>query len=376
MILGDRVRQARELRGLTQTALAEGVGLKQSAIAHIETGRSQPSEDVLGRIALQTGFPVSFFQQGPPPQFSPGSLLFRALRSTTARERAQAQRYGEIIFENVSRMASRVTPLNPLRLPEVAGGVESDFAADLTRTAFGLRPDSPVPNLINLIERSGVTVLALPVRLAKRDAYSLWAGPKLEEPVIVLSNGVPGDRQRFSVAHELGHLVLHRTVRSSIRQLENEADRFAASFLLPRTPMEHDLIPPITLSGLAGLKPRWGVSIQALVKRAFDLGVLKDHEYRYLFEQIGARGWRTLEPVPLAAERPRALGRMAELMYGKPVDPRRMAADWCLSPHLAASIIEAQARDSTTGPTGSSGDSSSNVVDFRLSRTPGTSSPR
>lgn len=365
MIHGDRVRQARELRGLTQTTLAEGVGLKQAAIAHIETGRSQPSEDVFRRIALQTGFPVSFFEQGPPPQFSPGSLLFRALRSTTARERAQAQRYGEIMFENLGRMSTRVTPVNPLRLPEVVGGIESDFAADMTRTAFGLRPDSPVPNLINLVERSGVTVLTLPLRLSRRDAYSLWAGPKLEQPVIVLSSGVPGDRQRFSIAHELGHLVLHRTVRSAVRQLENEADRFAASFLLPRIPMEHELIPPITLSGLAALKPRWGVSIQALVKRAFDLGVLKDYEYRYLFEQIGARGWRTVEPVPLGAERPKALLRIAELLYGSPIDARRMASDWCVSPRLARSIIEAQMP--TSGEPGA-GDSPSNVIDFRVSR--------
>jgi Zn-dependent peptidase ImmA (M78 family)/DNA-binding XRE family transcriptional regulator len=343
MIHPDRLRQARELRALTQSRLALDVGVNQSAIAQFETGRAQPSEAVLGAIAVRTGFPIGFFLQGPPPEFSLGSLLFRSLRDTSARDRNQARRYGEIAYECAVRMGDRLRAVNPLRLPRLDQSVDPERAAELTRASLGLALDSPVKNLVNLIERAGVLALALPVKLPKRDAFSLWTHEVEARPVMVLAGDVPGDRLRFSAAHELGHLVMHHALRGSLPAIERDANRFAAAFLMPESAMRAQILPPVTLGSLAAMKPEWGVAIQALVVRAQNLGLISDSQYRTLFENIGMKGWRKAEPIPLPVERPRAFRKMAELLYGNPVDVQRFAADAQLSVSLAGRLIDAHA---------------------------------
>ena len=106
-------------------------------------------------------------------------------------------------------------------------------AARLTRTVFGLKAMERVPNIIRLVEKHGGAVFGLPIRLEGIDAFALWAHIDEDRPVIVLSSSTEGDRQRFSTAHELGHLVMHRNDARQSKVLESEADLFAAEFLLP-----------------------------------------------------------------------------------------------------------------------------------------------
>jgi Zn-dependent peptidase ImmA (M78 family)/DNA-binding XRE family transcriptional regulator len=365
MIQGDRVRQAREFNRLTQTELANRTGVDQSTIALIESGLRQPSAELVAGLSIQTGFPPAFFRLGPPPQFSLGSLLFRSPRTIAARDRDQAQRYGEIIFEWSARMAQEVVTVNPLRLPRLTG-TSPEQAAELTRAALGIGPERPVGHLINLVERSGVVVLALPTRLPKRDAFSVWTDTPPSMPVIALSTGVPGDRLRFSVAHEIGHLVMHSAPSGSIDQIEKEATRFAAAFLLPDASMYQELVPPLTPTVLADLKLRWGVAMQALVMRAKGLGIITPGQASYLFKQFAARGWRTHEPVELVPEKPRALRKMAELLYGSPIDAQRVAADTALPVRLVQDILDVHAgiEDMPQRPVSQS----TNVVRFKRRR--------
>jgi len=161
--------------------------------------------------------------------------------------------------------------------------------------------------------------------------------------LIAIAQGVPGDRLRFSVAHEVGHLVLHSSLKGSVAAIEKEADRFAAELLMPEEGIRQDLVPPITLSLLVELKPRWGVSIQALVMRSADLGILARGQATYLHRQISSRGWRKREPAELVPEKPRAYRKMAELLYGDPIDVSRLASDACLPATLVSDILEAHA---------------------------------
>ena len=110
---------------------------------------------------------------------------------------------------------------------------------------------------------------------------------------------------------------MHKGVHKYIRDLEKEADQFAAEFLLPENVMRELLSESFNLTVAARLKLRWRVSIQILVRRARDLGIITQRRYRYLFEQIGARGWRTKEPGEVPAERPRLFLQMAESLYQK-----------------------------------------------------------
>jgi Zn-dependent peptidase ImmA (M78 family)/transcriptional regulator with XRE-family HTH domain len=340
VITPARLRQARELRGLTQTTLARQVGVHPSAIAQLETGRIQPSPAVLEALSRATGFPPAFFTRPSGPALPLGSLRFRARAAMTARQRRQACWYAQTLYELMASLAAQTEYPTP-RLPRLTG--DPVAAAALTRQVLGLAPDQPIGPLIRILERHGVWVLAIPVPLPRRDACSAWAGGDGARPVIVVAATPAGDRRRFSVAHELGHLVLHHTPEGAPHALERQADAFAEAFLLPEAAMREALVPPITLTTLADLKTRWGVSLQALIRRAHTLGVLTPSQYRSLSAQLGARGWRTQEPITVPVERPRALRQLAELLYGRPIAYPSLADAMGLDPAFVRELLEAHA---------------------------------
>jgi Zn-dependent peptidase ImmA (M78 family) len=195
--------------------------------------------------------------------------------------------------------------------------------------------------LTSVIEQAGVAILSVPASFEKIDAYSTWAGPVKKRPIIVQASGAPGDRQRLTLAHELGHLVLHGQLAASIAEVENEANAFAAEFLMPEVTIGNELTPPITLTSIAGLKPRWGVSIQALIRRAKDIGSLNERQYRYLFEQLSKHGWRRREPetLDIQAEQPTLLRQMIEASYGSPPDYRGLAEELAWTEPLLLEVL-------------------------------------
>lgn len=357
MIFGERIEQARELHGWTQAQLADKVGVRQAAIAQFESGRAQPSGETASALSSHLAFPISFFFRPPTSYFPMGTLQFRARASMTAREQRQAYAYGKLLFEVFEGLASRLS-LPPLRLPRLSGDPED--AAALVRSELGLSSDAPIPNLIYALERAGVSVLALPDHLRGRDGFSAWAGDAQPRPCVFLSAGAPGDRQRHTTAHEIGELTLLELPPGKER--ERSADIFAAALLLPAEAMRRELVPPITLSDLMDLKPRWGVSIQALLIRAHHLGLVSDRRYRTLYQQIGAKGWRTSEPMALVAERPRALRKMIELLYGESIDFKRLAKDVAVDALLLRRIVQVHASKADLSGRSSRDDQTAAVV--------------
>ena len=311
MIYKERIRQARELKRLTQAQMAKAIGVAQPMIAHLEAGLRGSTPDVFEAIARETSMPPAFFEREPVTAFPMGSLVYRARVAATAGERKQAYQYVTLLVEQMQLMATRLT-IPPLELPAAENPVQ---AARLTREAFGIAPLRTVPHIINALERHGVIVFSLPFKLDKIDAFSSWATIDCERPIITLSSSCPGDRIRFSAAHELGHLVIHKGLHGATQALEREANQFAAEFLLPEQPMREILSERFDLALAALLKPRWKVSMQMLVRRARDLGIITERHYRSLFAQIGQNGWRKAEPGHLPIERPRLYRQMAEMLY-------------------------------------------------------------
>lgn len=349
MIYGERVRHARELAGKTQTALAEAAGISQPAIAQIEANATQPSESVLARIASATGFPPRFFQREPSRHFSYGSLLFRSHKTGTMRDEKRAIRIGQTIDELFVAFTKRLEPIrvNLTRLDRNEHSIEG--AARLVRSALAIPLGEPISRLLSAVERAGVVVYSTPIELEKQQAFSLWAGPRLDRPVIAFVRGQPADRVRWGVSHELGHLALHPGPIAGV-DIEKEAHQFAAEFLMPAETFTQELSGHVTLTTLMKLKTRWKASMQAIVMRCRDVGAITERQARYLFQQISARGWRKAEPVEIPAERPRALRQMAEMLYGTPIDYRRLADDSALPPLLLREIFEDMATASGGGP--------------------------
>jgi Zn-dependent peptidase ImmA (M78 family)/transcriptional regulator with XRE-family HTH domain len=341
MFNGDRLRQARELRLLTQSDLARRVRKSQAAIANIEGCFNLPSPELVAALAAHTRFPASFFSSEKGLEFPMESLMFRSRSATTRREAIAACRYAEIVYEVIALLARFVTPV-PIRLARLPR-TPAAIAAQQTRRILNISPDEPVEHLIHELEKSGVIVLALPLDLKRIDAFSSWVpGTGASQiPVVAVCSGRPGDRLRWNVAHELGHLVLHGHLKHLRKEQHQEADQFAAEFLLPEKSIRTEIFGPVTLSSLAPLKPRWMVSIQSLVYRAHDLSLISRRQYAYLFEQLSARGWRLKEPpnLDVEMEKPRLLSKMAEVAFGMPVDIGRIAAEAKLSTQMVEEIL-------------------------------------
>jgi Zn-dependent peptidase ImmA (M78 family) len=359
MLNGDRVRQAREIRGMTQSTLASLVGIHQSNVARIEQNGFFASDSLVKGIALHTDFPENFLTQDAAPDFPLGSLLFRKRGSLKSQEKYKVRQLARLVYELFAKLSANFraydTKIPALREPAA-------LAAKITRSALGYSPDLPITDLVHRLERHGVIVLALPVDLADHDAFSLWVDDDPPRPLLVITAGKPGDRLRFNLAHELGHLVLHRSAASSLADMEGEANAFAAEFLMPREVLRREFPIPLTLSGLADMKKKWGISIQALALRARDIGVVTDRQYKYLVRQLSMKGWRQHEPVHIEPEKPRLLRKMVELVYGTS-DFAARAADLVNAP---PTLIE-QVVDCFAGPPSTSHNSatqSNNVIVF------------
>src|SRR6266852_2502883 len=352
MIYGERIRQVRELRGWTQLELAEKLEIKQPFIAKLEGDRTNPPAQLIENLALLSGFPLEFFGREPEVDFPAGSLLFRAHSVMTVKESAEIYRYAQLTFGLWQTMLrKRKFKAFPIALPT---GVSQDpqEAAGLTRNELGLSPDKPIPHLMHALEKAGVLILGLSRSFEHRDAFSLWAGNDRTRPVIVLSGGKVGDRLRMNIAHELGHLVMHKPIMNPVHEVERQAFQFSAEFLMPAKQMRQEIVPPVNLDTFASLKPRWGVSIQALVVRAKELGIINQRKYAYLFQQLSARGWRTREPrmFDVSIEKPRAVRQIAEIVYGNPIRYKRLAEDVAMPESFVRGIIEAHATKTTALP--------------------------
>lgn len=322
MIYGSRVSDARRYLGETQKQFAETIGLSQSRLSALENlGLAAVADDVLVSLTEHTGFPPEWFHR--PSASAIDEIQFRARLTFRAVDRHRTVACAGMVHESFATMRSQLEAI-PVRL-ERRPGDDPRRAARAARAALGLT-SGPVSNLTLPLERYGVALLALPVVSGKHDGFSWW-NREGGYPVIATMAGGPGDRLRWTLAHELGHLILHST--ESGREIEREADEFAAELLTPLAQMEAEMPLRPKLTALYALKVKWGVSVQSLIRRAKDLGRLDDAEYMSLFRQVSARGERMNERYRLDREKPRAYRKMAEVLYGEsPAEGLQAANSW------------------------------------------------
>ncbi len=318
---GARLTLARHLAGLRKSDLAARVDKSPTAVAAWESGAKRPTPPTVAQLALSLSVDPGFFAMRPADVAALSTTPhFRSLRSTTQLARDQAFAYGQLAVDIASSLERHVefpepdVPNLPVDVDDQEGeGPER--AARLVRDQWDLGV-APVKHLIRLLENHGVLVVFSPPQAASVDAYSFDSRLR---PVVVL-NPIKRDyyRQRFDVAHELAHLVMHGDAEPGGRIVEDQAHRFAAELLMPAGEIR-DLL-PASMGGnawrtLARLKEQWGVSMQALLYRARWLRRLSDVSYRNAMTTISARGWRRNEPGLVGAiEQPSLLSRAVELL--------------------------------------------------------------
>lgn len=336
-----RLTMARELAGLRKRELADAIDRTAAAVSQYELGQSRPSAATLDRCAATLDVPVSFFGTGRPHlRLDTAHAHFRSLRATTAVQRRQALAHVELLWEITDRL-DRV-----VELPAVDVGLPLDLppggpvaAARLLRKSWN-QATGPVVHLVRHLEARGVVVARIPPAAATESIDAFSSAPH-GRPVIVLSNPANPMRRRFSVAHELGHLLLHPDPAPGSGHHEREANTFAAELLMPAAEIADRLPAPVDLATLKDVADGYGVSVAALAYRGKDLGVYGESTVRRVLATITKLGWRHDEPVRRAhpGEEPELLPRAAELAdaHGLPL-PRLAASLHIGLPRLRALI--------------------------------------
>jgi Zn-dependent peptidase ImmA (M78 family)/transcriptional regulator with XRE-family HTH domain len=316
-----RLRLARESRSLTRAAVASKAGVTSAAISQFEKGDARPAPQTLLRIAQTLEFPVQFFAVGTAPSSrdprsgnGPGDTgYFRSLRSISVTDRRRALALAQLIRDLADRLGKSVLlppqDIPRLPIPADAGPAALETCAAHTRAAWNI-PRGPIPDMVSALERHGIVCARYHAGTHAVDAFSV---PFPERPVVVLGDDkAKRDRERFSAAHELGHLVMHEPEHAGTKGIENQANRFAAAFLMPADDIRSALPPAPAWNELLILKSRWGVSIGALLMRARTLRVMPEHTYVQAIRYMSTRGWRTSEPGDLGAgEAPQLLALAA-----------------------------------------------------------------
>jgi Zn-dependent peptidase ImmA (M78 family)/transcriptional regulator with XRE-family HTH domain len=322
-MIGERIRLAREACRLTQAELAELSGLEQNTLSDYELGVIlSPAADAVARIAAATQFPERFFWRGPLPDLPDGHYrkLKRGTTKVAKQVRAQVRQVVEVVQISHDVVNLPLVRLEPVRGEKLSLSEVEQAAAD-ARVRVGVGQRDPIPNVMRAVERSGVVVVGLPMEMEDHDGFSAWpefGNPELGRPVIAFTNGAAGDRMRFTVSHEFGHLLLH-TLRPFITPdlAEQEANRFAGAFLLPEEAALESLRPPVTLTTLMGIKATHGVSIAMAAQRALDLQIIDRPHFVSLRKQISARGWTKVEPIEVIPESPLLLAKLLGIVGGK-----------------------------------------------------------
>lgn len=317
-VIPERITQARELRGLTKSALGENLGLTPAAITHWENGSKRPEMLNLVRMAELCGVPVTFFHRSLPAAIRIPLLTFRSNAEARLRRlNLQASRLAELVGEAMMWVCRGVA-LPEYNLPNLEHFANERFdaeaAAGACREELGLG-NKPIHRLAELLESKGVLVVPARIGGIGFDAFSCFVNTR---PFIFLGThkNAPS-RTRFDAAHELAHLVLHQhfsTVdlmdRSTLSMVENQANAFAGAFLMPKETFLQDL-GEVSLPALARLKPKWGTSISAMVHRAFDIGRIDKGRYQVLNAEISSKGWKGKRQEPYEDQIPLTVGRVA-----------------------------------------------------------------
>lgn len=344
LVAPDRLRLARELRGLTQQALVDRTDgeFSTAALSQLEKGRTRPTTATFAAIVEATALPAGFFV-ARPNDASPGGF-FRSLRSTSARQRKTQLARARLLHDLIVAIEEhvRVPELDVMSCEPAQGRDEDSTLAAAEHAAESVRKDwglgtGPVPNVIRELERHGIVVVRASTFKHEVDAFSVNF-PGRPVAVLGLDKGVTA-RSRFDAAHELGHIVLHSTLEPGPKEIERQAHQFAAAFLMPRAGIAHHLPATADWRQLAALKSEWRVSIAALLMRARTLGVMSPARYTNAMKVMSARGWRRREPGDDrlgALEVPVLLGRAVQRL----ADAQVTLAELCEEAALPIDEIE------------------------------------
>ena len=330
-MIGERLKRARAAAGLSMKALATEIGLSANMIKKYEHDISMPSSSVLLKLAKTLSVRTEYFFR--PTKVTLGEIEYRKKSTTT---KAMLKRIEADVIDQAERWLelSQLWPNFPIpkfeftaELPRIESLDQIDAVAEQVREHWQLGVN-PLPDLIDLLESKGILVIISQEEQA--DKFDGLMAHIDDQPVIVISDCWPGCRQRFTLAHELGHLILHGLLPEDIDE-EKACNRFASAFLLPAHEVfQHfgETRSYIEFQELYLLKHEYGLSMQACLYRIADLGVISKSKRKQIFMHFSKSGWRKLEPgAPYPKERTYLFQQLVYRALGEGIISESKAAE-------------------------------------------------
>lgn len=334
-MLNERIRRARILRAMSLQQVADAIGdISKQALSKFETGQDTPSSTRIIQLAKILGLKPEYFFR--PDTVVLGQVDFRKkTRLTNKQQEAVLEQTREHLERYVALEATfDADPLPCLFKDDqkisVSTQQDAENAAKELRSRWEIGFDA-IQSLTELLEDRGIKVVEI-------DAPEAFDGmcARLEdtnEAVIIINQNKPGERQRFTVAHELGHLIMDVPDSVDDKAEENLCHRFAGAFLMPERGVRADFGDKrshVHFRELKLAKENYGISMQAALRRLLDLEIISASVYQGMMIQFSKEGYRKNEPWALASERPT---RFESLVY-------RGLAEGLFTPSKAAEFLQ------------------------------------
>jgi Zn-dependent peptidase ImmA (M78 family)/transcriptional regulator with XRE-family HTH domain len=303
----ERLTLAREKRKLTKQQLADLCEVSRRTVTAWERG--DISNPPIALLSEKLNFPEGYFSAGDPAIIDSESVSFRALSNSTARQVHSAMAAASMAVEFVEWIEAYYR-LPAVNLPDTEQVEQNPvIAAESVRRSWKLSP-GPISNMFSALEKRGVRVFSLPGGDRAIDAFSFWRDGS---PYVFLNPDRTPERQRFDLAHELGHLVLHKGKQlARSRVVEQEANDFASAFLMPADALYLQVVGELRYADVFRLKAHWRVSAMAVVERLRRLQLITEWIHRKWIIDLAQEGYRSDEPVGIDPERSKLLTEILE----------------------------------------------------------------
>lgn len=333
--IGKKLKEAKEARGLNGTSLAELVGVSRQSISKYEKGDQSPNPEVLQRLSDVLQVPINYFispRMRSVDKTSP--IFYRSMSAATLTERLRAQqRY--VWLQDIVAYLFPLIEFPNVNLPDfdipsdpymITNQLIEQVAIELRK--FWKIGMGPISNLTWLLENNGIIVGSYSLEAETLDAFSQF---QYDRPYIIFGTDQhSAARSRFSLGHELGHLILHKNlslndIRTSktFKLIEAQANRFSGAFHIPEKVFAEEFL-LVNLEYFKLKKPKWKLSIAFFLERAKDLGLVSQDKYTLLRRYYSRNKWRTFEPYDdeIEVEKPQLLKQSMELLIENSVRTR------------------------------------------------------
>lgn len=309
-IIHSRITEAREGRAMSMEDLAKSIGVTRQAISKYERGITNPSPEMLQAISSTLDFPIEFFYKPEEMVAGGSSSLFFRSKANLAQKVKNACKYQIKWVNEIKKQLEQYVDFVAPEVPTIDEDYENLSPSDIEELAISIRnnwglADDPINDLVGILENHGVIINQFSVNnfysFNGIDAFSSWYD---KTPYVLYNPKVKSAvRIRFSIMHELGHLIMHSSIsrddslkKNIVDYADRQADRFAAAFLLPPTSFPKD-IRSTSLTSLEVVKKKWGTSLATIIKRCETLDLLTENQINYLKAQMTTKKFWREEPL-------------------------------------------------------------------------------